>query len=186
MHDLNPSCGLLTLASVRSQSSPKQGYLPAPGINAESEMLGDTSQQWFLTHRDLSKIIVGQRQLRQVWRDMKFVGQNPRHFQKLMIMETQAEQQRFWDTCPSRDISTGLGEMLCPAASARAACPQSCRSTSAGHGRTHVPQSVATSPVSPRCLPAADVPPVLMDSGQIGFLYCAGAINSTQCCPAIL
>lgn len=147
-------------------------------------MLGDTSQQWLLAHRDLSKVAVGQRQLRQIRREMKFVDQTPRQCQKCTIMEAQAEQQRLWDTSPSRDISTGLGEMFCPAASAgRAARPQSCRSRESPRA-PHGP-SVATSQVSPHCLPAADVPPVIKDSGQIGFLCCAGAINSTQCCPPI-
>lgn len=160
MHNLNPSCqnccGLLTLGA-RSQSSPKQGYFTAGGINAGAEMLGDTSQQWFLTHRDLSKISVGQRQLRQVWREMKFVDQTPRQCQKCMITETQAEQQRFWDTCPSRDISTGLGEMFCPAARARAACPQSFRSQESPRAPKcgHQP-SVPTLPSCCWCAPSAN------------------------------
>lgn len=57
-------------------------------------MLGDTSQQWLLAHRDLSKVAVGQRQLRQIRREMKFVDQTPRQCQKCMTMEAQAEQQR--------------------------------------------------------------------------------------------
>lgn len=71
---------------------------------------------------------------------------------------------------------------ISPKREGRVACPQSCRS------RAHVPHvaKVATSQVSPPCLAAAAVPPLIMDSRQIGFLYWAGGINSTQCCPPIL
>lgn len=173
MHNLRPEleellwCPDFGLCYGRSQSSPEQGYLPAPGLNAGNEVLRGTSQQWLVTHRDLSRMTVGHRQL---WRERKFVDQTLRQRQKCMIMETQAEQQRFWD------LSQKRGE---------GCCPQSCRSACAAHRRAHVPH-VATSQVSPRCLPAADVPPLIMDSRQIGFLYWAGGINSTQCCPAIL
>lgn len=96
------------------------------------------------------------------------MDQTLRQCQKCMIMETQAEHQRFWD------ISQKRGEG-CLSSKLQVKSPR------APHG-----QSVATSQVSPRCLSAAAVPPLIMDSRQIGFLYWAGGINSTQCCPPTL
>lgn len=87
---------------------------------------------------------------------------------------------KLWGQCLSRDSSTGLGEMFCP--QCQGCLPSKLQVT----GQPTCHQSVATSQVSPRCLPAADVPPGVMDSRHTGFLFCAGAINSTQGSPPTL
>lgn len=139
---------------------------------------------------------VGQWRLTQVWRQMKSLSAN---------CGSGSEPQTAPEKChhadpgwtamasghlPKKDIFTGRDKMVSYAASAyRVPHSQSCRSTIfPGHGRNHVSQMTEAwlqAKLSLYHLHAANVPAMIMDSGQIGFLYCAGPINSTQYHPPV-